>query len=109
MRKFAWLLLLSHRAVVVAACAAAGADLILFNGKIITVNDTFQIAQAVAVRGSPALAVGSNADVVPELAGPNTQRIDLRGKSMVPASSTTTRFRRRLDGLRGGMDTRKRC
>jgi predicted amidohydrolase YtcJ len=35
------------------------------------------------VRGSRIVAVGSNADVQ-KLAGPNTQRIDLRGKSMVP-------------------------
>jgi len=85
MRKFAWLLLFTGVVGVSLSLHAqqAGADLILFNGKIITVNDTFQIAQAVAVRGSRIVAVGSNADVN-KLAGPNTQRIDLRGKSMVP-------------------------
>ncbi len=61
----------------------ASPDLILSNGKIITVNDTFAIAQAVAVRGNRIIAVGSNVDVN-RLAGPNTQRIDLRGKSVVP-------------------------
>jgi predicted amidohydrolase YtcJ len=85
MRKFAWLLLFTGVVGLSLSLHAqqAGADLILFNGKIITVNDTFQIAQAVAVRGSRIVAVGSNADVN-KLAGPNTQRIDLRGKSMVP-------------------------
>jgi len=85
MKKFAWLLLFGGVVGLSLSLHAqqAGADLILFNGKIITVNDTFQIAQAVAVRGDRIVAVGSNADVN-RLAGPNTQRIDLRGKSMVP-------------------------
>ena len=58
-------------------------DLILSNGKIITVDDSFSIAQAVAVRGDRIVAVGTNQDIT-RLAGPNTQRIDLRGKSIVP-------------------------
>ena len=61
----------------------APADTILFNGKIITVNDTFQIAQAVAIRKDRFVAVGSNVDIQ-KLAGPNTQRIDLKGKTVVP-------------------------
>jgi hypothetical protein len=58
-------------------------DLILSNGKIITVDDTFSIAQAVAVRGDRIVAVGTNQDIT-RLAGPNTQRIDLRGRAVVP-------------------------
>src|SRR3989449_4407997 len=58
-------------------------DMILTNGKIITVDDRFSIAQAVAIRGDRVVAVGSNQEVS-RLAGPNTQRIDLRGKAMVP-------------------------
>ena len=85
MRKFAWLLLFSGVVGLSLSLHAqqTGADLILTNGKIITVNDTFQIAQAVAVRGSRIIAVGTNAEIT-RLAGPNTQRIDLKGKSMVP-------------------------
>src|SRR3979409_1119730 len=86
MRKSAWLLLLFAGVVGLSLslqAQQAGADLILFNGKIITVNATFALAQAVAVRGTRIVAVGSNADVN-KLAGPNTQRIDLKGKSMVP-------------------------
>ena len=85
MKKFVWLLLFSGVVGLSLSLHAqqTPADLILTNGKIITVNDTFQIAQAVAVRGSRIVAVGSNADIT-RLAGPNTQRIDLRGKSMVP-------------------------
>jgi predicted amidohydrolase YtcJ len=59
------------------------ADLVLTNGKIITVDDQFRIAQAVAVRGDRIIAVGTNQDIN-KLAGPNTRRIDLKGKSMVP-------------------------
>jgi predicted amidohydrolase YtcJ len=85
MRKLTWTLLVVGLVGASFSLHAqqANADLILFNGKIITVNDTFQIAQAVAVRGDHIVAVGSTADIQ-RLAGPNTQRIDLRGKSMVP-------------------------
>ena len=59
------------------------ADLILTNGKIITVDDRFSIAQAIAVRGDRIIAVGTTADIT-KLAGPQTRRVDLRGKSVVP-------------------------
>jgi len=59
------------------------ADLVLTNGKIITVDGKFTIAQAVAVRGDRLIAVGSNADIN-KLAGPNTRRVDLGGKAVIP-------------------------
>jgi len=62
---------------------APAADVILSNGKIITVDDRFSIAQAVAVTGDRVVAVGTNQDIA-RLAGPNTRRIDLGGKSVVP-------------------------
>jgi len=58
-------------------------DVILTNGKVITVDDRFSIAQAVAVRGDRIVAVGTTADIT-KLAGPSTRRIDLRGRSVVP-------------------------
>jgi predicted amidohydrolase YtcJ len=58
-------------------------DIILSNGKIITVDNRFSIQQAVAVKADRIVAVGTNADVN-RLAGPNTRRIDLGGKSVVP-------------------------
>src|SRR5262249_6554162 len=65
-------------------CAqSATADLILSNGKIITVDDRFTIAQAVAVSGERILAVGTNQEIA-QLAGPNTRRIDLRGRAVIP-------------------------
>jgi predicted amidohydrolase YtcJ len=58
-------------------------DLILSNGKIITVDDRFTIAQAVAIRGDRILAIGTN-QAIAQLAGPNTRRIDLRGRAVIP-------------------------
>ncbi len=62
---------------------AAAPDVILSNGKIITVDDRFSIAAAVAVRGDRIVAVGTNQEIA-RLAGPATRRIDLRGRSVVP-------------------------
>jgi predicted amidohydrolase YtcJ len=59
------------------------ADVVLTNGKIITVDGKFTIAQAVAIRGDRFVAVGSNADIT-KLAGANTRRIDLGGKAVIP-------------------------
>ena len=61
----------------------APADLVLTNGKIITVDNRFSIAQAVAIRGERIVAVGTAADIG-RLAGPATRRIDLRGRAVVP-------------------------
>jgi len=58
-------------------------DLILSNGKIITVDPRFTIAQAVAIRGDRIVAVGGNQEIG-RLAGPGTMKIDLKGKSVIP-------------------------
>lgn len=71
-------------AVRLAAQQAAGpADLILSNGKVVTVDANFSIVQAVAVRGNQVAATGSDADIM-KLAGPNTLVIDLKGRTVVP-------------------------
>src|SRR6185369_2787232 len=59
------------------------ADLILTNGKIVTVDDRFTIAQAVAVAGDRVIATGAN-DEINRLAAPNARRIDLRGRTVLP-------------------------
>jgi predicted amidohydrolase YtcJ len=69
--------------LVLDAQQTAPPDTILTNGKIITVDAQFSIAQAVAVRADRIVAVGSNQDIT-RMAGPNTRRIDLRGRSVVP-------------------------
>ncbi|MBM4033904.1 MAG: amidohydrolase [Planctomycetes bacterium] len=63
--------------------AAEQADLVVHNGKVVTVDAEFRIAQALAVKGERIVAVGSDAEVI-KLAGPATQRIDLQGKTVLP-------------------------
>ena len=58
-------------------------DLVLSNGKIVTVDERFTIAQAVAIRGDRIVAVGTNQEIA-RLAGPNTRKIDLIGKGRHP-------------------------
>ena len=62
---------------------AASADIVLVNGKVITVDATDRVAQAVAIAGGKIVAVGTNAEVT-KLAGPRTQRIDLLGRTVTP-------------------------
>lgn len=67
-------------------CFSLGAqapDLILINGKIITVDPGDRIAEAVAVQGTKISAVGSTASIR-QLAGPRTKTIDLKGKTATP-------------------------
>ena len=88
--------------------SARQADVILFNGKIITVDERFTIAQAVAIRGDRIVAVGTSQDIS-RLAGPNTRRIDLGGKSVTPGlidnpmhllrAGTTWLKKLRFDGI----------
>ena len=64
-------------------------DLIVHNAKIITVDDTAynsnpgRIAQAMAVRDGMILTLGSNREVL-ALRGPDTEVIDIRGKTILP-------------------------
>ncbi|MCY4584946.1 MAG: amidohydrolase [Bryobacterales bacterium] len=65
------------------AQTAGRADLILYNGKIVTVQDNFEIVQAVAVKGDRIVALGSDSEVR-ELASSETRSIDLSGKTVLP-------------------------
>src|SRR5581483_6776787 len=75
--------LLEHVTVVVAVQDKDAADLIIHNAKVLTVDDKFSIAQAVAVKGERILAVGSN-DTVLALKGAKTQLIDAGGRTVMP-------------------------
>jgi predicted amidohydrolase YtcJ len=89
-------------------------DLILSNGKIVTVDERFRIAQAVAIQGSRIVAVGSNQEM-DRLAGANTRRIDLMGRTVIPGlidnhmhllrAATTWLRELRFDGV----DSRKQA
>ena len=68
--------------------AQQAADTILHNGKVLTVDADFSIAEAVAVRGDQILAVGTSNEIL-RLAGPDTVRIDLKGKTVTPGLINT--------------------
>jgi predicted amidohydrolase YtcJ len=59
------------------------ADLVLVNGRIVTVDPELNVAQAVAVKDGRILAVGSN-DEIKALRGSSTEVIDLDGKMALP-------------------------
>ncbi|MGH7888438.1 MAG: amidohydrolase family protein [Candidatus Binatia bacterium] len=59
------------------------ADAVYHNGKVLTVDERFSIAQALAVRDGKVMAVGTNTEIL-NLAGPKTQRLDLKGKTIIP-------------------------
>jgi predicted amidohydrolase YtcJ len=59
------------------------ADLILINGKIITVDYNFTIAEAVAISKDKIEAVGTNSQIR-RLTGSTTRTIDLKGKTVIP-------------------------
>src|ERR1051326_4808472 len=67
-----------------ALLSAADADLILHNGKIVTVDSGFTIQQAVAVKAGAIAAVGSDASILKAERGPNTHVIDLHGRTVLP-------------------------
>src|SRR5690606_19316764 len=58
-------------------------DLVLFGGQVLTVDEQFTVAEAVAVRDGRILAVGIDEDIK-RLIGPETRAIDLAGRSVVP-------------------------
>jgi predicted amidohydrolase YtcJ len=59
------------------------ADLVLRNGKVVTVDDAVPDGQAIAVRGGTILAVGSDSEIA-EYVGPETEVIDLDGQLAIP-------------------------
>jgi predicted amidohydrolase YtcJ len=59
------------------------AELVLRNGKIITVDAAFTIAQAIAIAGERIVAVGADAEVAAQI-GPATRVIDLNGRTVIP-------------------------
>ncbi|MGC0416282.1 amidohydrolase family protein [Embleya sp. AB8] len=59
------------------------ADLVLSNGRVLTVDAAFTVAEALAVRAGRLVAVGSDAEIRP-LIGPDTEVIDLAGRTALP-------------------------
>ena len=62
---------------------ATTADLVLTNGKIVTVDDTMPEAEALAIKGDTIVSIGT-VEAIADLIGETTQVIDLRGKLAIP-------------------------
>lgn len=59
------------------------ANLVLFNGKVVTVDSGNSIQEAVAVKGNRILKVGKNEEIR-LMVGPKTEQIDLEGRTLLP-------------------------
>lgn len=82
-----------------AALAADGAravDRILVNGDILTLDAARPRAQAIAIRGTDIVAVGSD-KAIRKLRGARTEVIDLQGKTVIPGLVDT-----HIHAIRGG-------
>jgi predicted amidohydrolase YtcJ len=58
-------------------------ELILVNGKVLILDQNDTVAEAIAIRDGRVLAVGKTSEIV-ELAGPQTQKVDLAGRTVTP-------------------------
>lgn len=67
-----------------ASVLAADADLILYHGRIVTVDKTFSIQQAVAIRGGRIAMTGADSSVLRSQRGAHTRLIDLHGRMVLP-------------------------
>ncbi len=68
------------------APAIRSPDAIYHHGKIVTVNDAAEVAEAFAVSDDRFVAVGDNASVM-ALVGTGTRVVDLRGATVIPGLS----------------------
>lgn len=70
-------------AAVAASPSKPFADTIYVGGEIVTVNDTAQTTEALAIKNGRILAVGKESDLM-ALRDGNTRVVDLDGKTMIP-------------------------
>lgn len=73
-------------------------DTIFYNGDITTLDKSKPVAQAVAIADGKFAAVGSNSEIL-AMAGENTRRIDLQGRSVLPGL-----FDNHTHIIRGGLN-----
>lgn len=84
-QRFTWVLIAAASAVASAQILPRppAPNLVLFNGKVITVDRAFTIHDGVAIAGDRILTLGNN-DQMHALAGPATRMIDLKGLTVIP-------------------------
>src|SRR3954471_10284170 len=65
------------------ATSAAEPDLILHHGKIVTVDSSFSIREAISISNGKIQQIGSNADIL-KTRGAKTEIVDLHGRMVLP-------------------------
>jgi predicted amidohydrolase YtcJ len=83
LRRGSFLLAALTLAVGGAARAAPPPQLILFHGRVVTVDAHDSVAEALAIRDGKIVAIGTDQDIL-RLADAATRRIDLRGRTATP-------------------------
>jgi predicted amidohydrolase YtcJ len=63
---------------------AADADLILHNGKVVTVDAAFRVVESIAIKGGRITATGTSAAILRGERTPRTRVVDLGGKTVLP-------------------------
>ena len=95
----------AHTALAAAAFAQP-ADLVLRNGKIVTMNAAAPLAQALAVRGDRITALGADS-AAQRWIGPNTKVIDLHGMLAIPGFIESHGHFTGVGEFRMGLDLRE--
>ena len=71
---------------------AVEADLIVYNGKVVTVDSDFSICRAMAVKDNRILRVGGNKEIL-QLKGDDTKVVNLKGKRLLSSTAIFPRER----------------
>jgi predicted amidohydrolase YtcJ len=83
MKHLARLVLALLAASFASAAIAQPPDLVLLDGKVVTVDSDSSLREALAIRDGKILRVGSTAEIR-RLAGPETRVVPLRGRTVIP-------------------------
>jgi len=81
-----WVRIVAACVAVISVSSTARAqppDLVLLDGKIVTVDDASSIREALAIRDGKILSVGTTAEIR-RLAGVDTRVVELRGRTVIP-------------------------
>ena len=79
----------AQQTVTVPAVVVNYADMIIYNGKVVSMDDTSlkqevgKVAQGMAIRDGKILALGTTAEIM-QYAGPKTEKVDLKGRTVIP-------------------------
>ncbi len=82
MKRFTWPIYAVLAAAVAAAAEAQPPDLVLLDGKIVTVDAESSLREALAIRDGKIVRAGSTAEIR-RLAAPETRVVELRGRTVI--------------------------